>query len=85
MPSEEVDRNSSMPLIVLTASSILSVICISMSSGAEPGCAGRDRNDREIDLGKAIQPELQVAENAEHHQHQDQHGGEDGTANAKGG
>ncbi len=36
MPSDEIDRNSSIPLIVLTASSILSVICVSMSSGAEP-------------------------------------------------
>ena len=37
MPSDEIDRSSSMPLIVLTASSILSVIWVSMSSGAEPG------------------------------------------------
>ena len=36
-PSEETERNSSMPLIVLTAPSILSVISVSMSSGAEPG------------------------------------------------
>ena len=37
MPSDEIDRNSSMPLTVLTASSILSVISVSISSGAEPG------------------------------------------------
>src|SRR5947207_14291591 len=36
-PSEEVDRSSSMPLIVLTASSILSVISVSICSGAAPG------------------------------------------------
>ena len=37
-PSEEVDRSSSIPLIVLTASSILSVISVSICSGAAPGC-----------------------------------------------
>ncbi len=36
-PSDEVERNSSMPLIVLTASSILSVISVSTCSGAAPG------------------------------------------------
>ena len=37
MPSDEIDRRSSMPLIVLTASSILSVISVSICSGAAPG------------------------------------------------
>ena len=36
-PSEEVDLSSSMPLMVLTASSILSEISVSISSGAAPG------------------------------------------------
>ena len=36
-PSVVTDRSSSIPLIVLTASSILSVISVSMSSGAAPG------------------------------------------------
>ena len=36
-PSDEVERSSSMPLMVLTASSILSVISVSISSGAAPG------------------------------------------------
>jgi hypothetical protein len=36
-PSEEFERSSSMPLIVLTASSILSVTSVSTSSGAAPG------------------------------------------------
>src|SRR5262245_49238939 len=36
-PSEEVERNSSMPLMVLSASSILSVISVSTSCGAAPG------------------------------------------------
>ena len=36
-PSEEVDRSSSIPLIVLTASSILSEISVSTSPGAAPG------------------------------------------------
>ena len=36
-PSDEFERSSSMPLIVLTASSILSVTSVSTSSGAAPG------------------------------------------------
>ena len=36
-PSEEVERSSSIPLIVLTASSILSEISVSTSSGEAPG------------------------------------------------
>ena len=36
-PSDEIERSSSMPLMVLTASSILSVISVSTSSGAAPG------------------------------------------------
>ena len=36
-PSEEVDLSSSIPLMVLTASSILSEISVSISSGAAPG------------------------------------------------
>ncbi len=36
-PSVEIERSSSMPLMVLTASSILSVSSVSISSGAAPG------------------------------------------------
>jgi len=36
-PSEDTERNSSMPLMVLTASSILSLISVSICSGAAPG------------------------------------------------
>ena len=36
-PSDDTERSSSMPLIVLTASSILSVISVSICSGAAPG------------------------------------------------
>ena len=36
-PSEEFERSSSIALMVLTASSILSVISVSTSSGAAPG------------------------------------------------
>jgi hypothetical protein len=36
-PSDEVERSSSIPLTVLTASSILSVISVSICSGAAPG------------------------------------------------
>jgi hypothetical protein len=38
MPSDETERSSSIPLMVLTASSILSVISVSICSGAAPGC-----------------------------------------------
>src|SRR4028118_802973 len=37
MPSIEVERNSSMPLTVLTASSTFSVISVSISCGDAPG------------------------------------------------
>src|ERR1044071_5967991 len=37
MPSIDVERSSSIPLIVLTASSILSVISVSISCGDDPG------------------------------------------------
>ncbi len=36
VPSEEIDCNWSMPLMVLTASSTLSVMSVSISSGAAP-------------------------------------------------
>ena len=45
-----------MPLIVLTASSILSVTSVSTSSGAAPGSRAVDHR-REVDLGKAIEAE----------------------------
>ena len=38
MPSDDVDRSSSMPLMVLTDSSIKSVTSVSICSGAAPGC-----------------------------------------------
>ena len=82
MPSDEIERNSSMPLIVLTASSILSVIWRLDVLGRGAGLARGHGDDRKIDLGKAVEPELQVAEHAEHHQHQDQHRGEDRTLDA---
>ena len=37
-PSDDTERRSSIPLIVLTASSILSVTSVSICSGAAPGC-----------------------------------------------
>ena len=37
-PSVDTDRSSSMPAIVFTARSILSVISVSISSGAAPAC-----------------------------------------------
>ena len=43
-PSDEIDRSSSMPLMVLTASSILSVISVSICSGAAPGWTRGDHD-----------------------------------------
>ena len=56
-PSVETERSSSMPLMVLTASSILSVISVSTSSGAAPEPRGHG-DDRELHLGKRSTPSL---------------------------
>ena len=85
MPSDDDDRNSSMPLIVLTASSILSVICRLDLLGRRAGLPRGHRDHREIDLRETVEPELQIAEDAEDHQHQNQHRGEDRTLDADGG
>jgi hypothetical protein len=55
-PSEEVDRSSSIPLIVLTASSILSEISVSISSGAAPGSLVVTTTVGKSTLGKRSRP-----------------------------
>ena len=56
MPSDDTDRSSSMPLMVLTASSILSVISVSICSGAAPGCTVVIRTVGKSILGKRSTP-----------------------------
>ena len=55
-PSEETERSSSIPLIVLTASSILSVISVSICSGAAPGCTVVIRTVGKSIFGKRSTP-----------------------------
>ena len=57
-PSDDVDRSSSMPLIVLTASSILSVISVSTSSGAAPGSRVVTTTVGKSTFGKRSRPSL---------------------------
>ena len=60
-PSDEVERSSSMPLIVLTASSILSVISVSISSGAAPGRRVVTTTVGKSTFGKRSTPSCEVA------------------------
>ena len=55
-PSDEVDRSSSIALMVLTASSILSVISVSTSSGAAPGRRVVTTTVGKSTLGKRSRP-----------------------------
>ncbi len=72
-----------MPLMVLTASSILSVISVSICSGAAPGCTVVIDDGREVDLREAVDAELRERERADHGQREDQHGREDRTSDAE--
>ena len=55
-PSVVTERSSSMPLMVLTASSTLSVISVSTSSGAAPGCVVVTTTTGKSTLGKRSTP-----------------------------
>ena len=55
-PSVEIERSSSMPLMVLTASSILSVTSVSISSGAAPGRRVTTATIGKSTLGKRSTP-----------------------------
>ena len=82
-PSDEVDRSSSMPLIVLTASSILSVTSVSICSGAAPGCTVVTSDGREVDLRESIDAQLKERKRADDGQRQDQDRREDRTTHAE--
>ena len=55
-PSVEIERSSSMPLMVLTASSILSVISVSISCGDAPGSVVTTATMGKSTLGKRSTP-----------------------------
>ena len=61
--SDENEVSSSMPLMVLTASSILSVISVSISSGAAPGSTVVTMTNGNSTFGKRSTPSLKY-ENA---------------------
>ena len=77
-PSDEVERSSSMPLIVLTASSILSVISVSTSSGAAPGSRVVTTTVGKSTLGKRSSPSRVNANAPTTVSDEDQDAGEDG-------
>ena len=83
MPSDEVEVSVSMPLIVLTASSILSVTSVSICSGAAPGSARRHRDRRDVDVRKAVDAELAEGEQADDGQREHEHPGEDRALDAE--
>ncbi len=62
-PSDETDRSSSMPLMVLTASSILSEISVSICSGDAPGWTVVTTTVGKSTFGKRSTPR-RVKENA---------------------
>ena len=65
-----------MPLMVLTASSMRLVTCVSTSSGAAPRSVVVIVTTGKSIFGKRSTPELSVRVKPEHHQRHDQHGGE---------
>ena len=78
-PSDEVERSSSMPLIVLTASSILSVISVSTSSGAAPGSRVVTTTVGKSTFGKRSRPSWREGERADDRQREDEDAREDRT------
>src|SRR3954451_5251411 len=76
---EEIERSSSMPSTVLTASSMICETSDSGSSVEGPGGAGRGGGDgggRQVDGGEAVHAQPAVARRAHHHQGEDDHGRE---------
>ncbi len=82
-PSDETERSSSMPLMVLTASSILSLISVSTCSGAAPGSRVVIDDRRQIDLGEPVDAQTEEGEAADDRERQNQDGREDGTLDAE--
>ncbi len=82
-PWLEVERSSSMPLIVLTAPSILSVT-LRLDFLGRGARSGRRHDDcRKVDLGELIDPERPVAEDADHDENEHEHPREDGLPDAQ--
>ena len=82
-PSEEVERTSSIWLMVLTASSIFLVISVSISSGDAPGLSMVTDTVGISTLGNEIDAQTEVGEASHHDQRQNQHGREDRTSDAQ--
>ena len=72
-----------MPLMVLTASSILSVTSVSICSGAAPGRRVVTDDGRDVDVREPIDAELAEREEADDGQREDQHRREDRAADAE--
>ena len=83
MPSDEVDVSVSMPLMVLTDSSILSVTSVSICSGAAPGRRVVTEIVGMSTLGKRSTPRRPKANSPTTRQRQDEHPGEDRTPDAE--
>ncbi len=79
----EVDCMVSMPLVVLTESSMRLVISDSISSAEAPGFDTVTMIVGKIDFRKQIDAQSEEGENADDHQRDDQHGGEDGAFDAE--
>ncbi len=80
IPSLVVERSSSIPLMVLTTSSMGLVIWLSTSSGVAPS---RVVVTVKLHPGEGVQPQVAIGGQPQHHQGHDEHGGEDGPADAQ--
>ena len=81
-PSTEVERSSSMPLMVLTAASTLSVISVSISRGLAPGLTTVTVIVGRSIFGKRSTPSDMNEKTPDHRQRQNQHRREDRAADA---
>ena len=75
-PWLEVARSSSMPLIVLTASSMRLVICVSTSSALAPGSWTWTVTTGRVGLRHQVEAEILVRERAQHDERRRHHDGE---------
>ena len=82
LPWLELQRSSSMPLMVLTAASIGLVIVVSISSALAPWQAGPDVDRRRIGPRHQVEAELAVRGPSQHDERDAHHDGEDRPADA---
>ena len=82
-PSDEFEVSVSMPLMVLTASSTLSVTSVSICSGAAPGRRVVTTTDRDVDVREAIDAEPREREQSDDDEREDQDPGEDRALDAE--